>query len=102
MRRGSAIVFWGVFGLWLACFSASFVMPGLVGPVGDGFTRGLNRVSEFFKYQIGATLLAVILVALSRGYPWRSLRGAAGRLPAGLAGGLVLLVVVLILVARLQ
>ena len=96
------VIFWGLFAVWLACFAASFVIPAMTPPTGDGFTRGLNRLTEFFKYQVLATLAGLILLLVVRGQPWRSLYGLLGRVPAIIAGLFVAALAITILYSRMQ
>lgn len=93
---------WMVLAFWALAYGGSLAIFGLVEPSGSGFTRGLNRVTGFFGWQIGAAFLAMIVWYLGRhfdkGTMWRWLC----RVPLLLAAGLVLLVVGLILVANLN
>lgn len=86
--------------VWAVAYIASFALPATMAPTGDGFTRGLNRVGTFFGWQIGACLLAVLIwmvgrsAALSRRMIWVT------RLPAILAGALIVFVIGVILWAN--
>jgi len=51
---------------WLVLFAGAFIVLRLTEPVGDGFTRGLNRLGVFFEWQAGAFIAAVISFVLSR------------------------------------
>ena len=88
----------GLLLLWTALWLASFLAPVLTAPTGDGFTRGMNRVSTFAGLQFCAGLIALGLLAL---------RPSAGRLrwlslvPAALAALLILGILGLILWAWL-
>lgn len=86
-----------LFGLWALLWIASWAIPALMAPTGDSFTRGMNRVLTFFLLQIGAGLIALILLAF---------RTKTGRLrwmawgPAALAALLAIAVAAVILCAR--
>ena len=79
---------WILLAVWLAAYAWSFASFFTVEPTGDGFTRGLNRVTQFFGWQIGAGLIAFIIWQLGRAFE----RGSAGRwlcrLPIALAAAL--------------
>jgi hypothetical protein len=51
--------------LWLALFVASFVVLLTTEPVGDGFTRGLNRLAAFMTWQGVAFAPAVVCAFLT-------------------------------------
>jgi len=59
--------------LWAMAFALSFILFAITEPSGDGFTRGINRVSLFLGWQAIAGLLAVAAFGVSR-----PLNGAAG------------------------
>ena len=86
-----------LFGLWALLWIASWAVPATMAPTGDSFTRGMNRVLTFFLLQIGAGLVALILLAF---------QPKTGRLrwmawgPAALAALLALAVAAVILWAR--
>lgn len=46
--------------LWAAACLASLWYLFFVGPTGDGFTRGLNRVAGFVGWQLAAAVLALM------------------------------------------
>lgn len=61
---------------WLAATLLSLLLPSLLEPTGDGFTRGLNRLTPFFWGQTVATLAAIALfihgrLTLRQQRPWR-------------------------------
>lgn len=47
-------------GAWIVIFVLSFVLAKSTTPTGDGFTRGLNRVSVFFSWQAVALVVAFV------------------------------------------
>lgn len=82
--------------LWLLAFALSVVLMLTTEPAGDGFTRGLNRIGVFFRWQFLAFACAIFAFLatrrqenLSRGFAW------LGRLPIyvqcvlGLLGALI-------------
>ena len=54
-----------LFAIWLLLQILAMAYPALTGPTGDGFTRGLNRVTAFFGFQSVAGILALILAVQS-------------------------------------
>ncbi len=83
-----------VSGIWAIVFFGSFLWVRLIQPTGDGFTRGLNRVSALMGWQALAVLLAIVAWGLVMGVPKprpRRLRWV-GFLPVVVSGLLVLLV----------
>ena len=78
---------------WLAMYAWSFSSFWL-DPTGDGFTRGLNRISTFVGWQFGAGMVGVALFAL-RNHVAPRLRKLLW-VPVALALGLVALILVVI------
>ncbi|MEZ5277989.1 MAG: hypothetical protein R3F07_16525 [Opitutaceae bacterium] len=83
----------GVVG-WLVVFAWSFISTAVIEPTGDGFTRGLNRLEGFFLWQMGALVVALVLMVYGigrfkqqRGWRWLSRLPLIGEL------GLVLFVI---------
>ncbi len=76
--------------VWGALFAWSFAAYLGMEPEGDGFTRGLNRVSHFFGWQIAAMMMALVCYGLARHQPRRSLARRLGHVPLVLAGLLFL------------
>ncbi|MEQ9014724.1 MAG: hypothetical protein RLO38_04185 [Roseovarius confluentis] len=58
-----------LFAIWAMCFAYSFVSFAVTAPSGDGFTRGLNRISSFLGWQGIAGLLSIVLWVLGRSWP---------------------------------
>lgn len=85
--------------VWTALWLGTFLVPALLAPTGDGFTRGLNRLGTFLGFQCLAGLVGLGLLAI---------RPLTGRLrwlalvPVGLTGLLGLGIVGLILWARVS
>jgi len=88
-------------GIWAALYAASFLVPYFTAPTDFGFTRGMNRVELFFKYQLAAAALSVVVWWMGNALPRRWQRWLA-RMPALLAVGLLLLVVGVIVVANMK
>jgi hypothetical protein len=88
--------------IWLLVVIISVAAPLMTPVEGDGFTRGLNRVMEFFLFQFVAVFIAIAaLYAALRVEPPRSLLvKVAGFIPAIVSALLVLALVVLILMAQ--
>lgn len=99
---GSRRFLWGLLLLWLAVYGWSFVAVAFTPPTGDGFTRGLNRIEEFGKWQVAAATLAVPVWVTGRRMPSGSAIRWLSRAPAVLALLLVLLVAGLVAWARLS
>lgn len=53
-------------GLWLVLFVGSFVAAWLAEPTGDGFTRGLNRVEDFFGWQFWGFVAALVCAIVTK------------------------------------
>lgn len=82
--------------LWLAAYGASFAALFLLEPTGDGFTRGLNRVSSFVTWQFAAGLIGLGVWLAGRGLPRGSPARWFSRVPTFLALLLLLAIVGLI------
>ena len=85
--------------LWTALFALSFVLPYLLESTGDGFTRGLNRITAFVIWQGIAIAVAIVAwllgLGISREGPhsrWLS------RIPAIVHSSMVLLAIGLVLI----
>jgi len=97
-RLGGILIFSGV---WAALYAASVIVPYFTPPTDFGFTRGMNRVELFFKYQLAAGAVAVVVWWLGTALTARWQRWLS-RMPALLAIGLLLLVVGVIVIASMQ
>ncbi|MGE0597283.1 MAG: hypothetical protein AB7P07_13045 [Hyphomonadaceae bacterium] len=64
---------WMLVGLWAVLFAVSFIVAATLPPEGDGFTRGLNRVSAVLTWQ--GVALVVALVALFVGTSGETAKG---------------------------
>lgn len=83
--------------VWAAAFAWSFISFSTAAPTGDGFTRGLNRVTGFLGWQGLATILAVAVWITGRGANLTGLQKWISRTPALMALALVLAVLSLVL-----
>jgi len=94
------VFLWIALALWAGAFAYSFWVFQATAPLGDGFTRGLNRVSGFLGWQLLAAALALIVFALGRALPKGRAMRRMSVLPLGFAGLLVAGLALLILWAR--
>lgn len=60
MQRTQIVI--GGFILWLCLFVYSFFSTMGVEPTGDGFTRGLNRVTLFLSWHFAAFVMAIVVI----------------------------------------
>ncbi len=88
------LALWGL--MWVYSFVAAFTAP----PTGEGFGRGLNRVTLFFGWQLAAGVPAFAAWALGRDWPRGSGVRFASRAPIQLAIGLAAVIAGLIVWAR--
>jgi len=83
---------------WALAFAGAFAAWWVTEPSDSGFTRGMNRLAVFARWQALAAVLAVVALVLGRGQarpsPWRWL----GYLPLAALCLLVLGVVVAVIV----
>ncbi len=86
--------------LWLMTFAGSFAAWWLTPTTGDGFVRGMNRVTTFLGWQGIAGMLALGIWGMGRGFPAASPARRLSRWPLGLAGLLVAGLAGLVLWAR--
>jgi len=87
--------------LWAAIYLTSFVIPALSEATGDGFTRGMNRVTAFFGWQIVAGVLGLIIWMLGRSEEMSTSMRWITRLPVLLASALLIVTIGIILWAAL-
>ena len=86
--------------LWLAASAYSVAFLINVEPTGDGFTRGLNRVSGFLGWQGVAGMLAFAVWGVGLGFPKGSGIRRISAVPLGMALALILLLIGLVIWAR--
>ncbi len=77
---------------WLLAWAASVAVLWTLEPSGEGFVRGLNRVTAFLGWQAIAAMLAPVVWGIGRAWPKGSAVRRLSRLPMALA---VLLALVL-------
>lgn len=82
--------------LWAAAYVASLWGLLMLEPTGDGFTRGLNRVTAFVGWQFAAGLIGLGVWMAGRGLPVGSMARRLSRVPALLGLLLALAIVGLI------
>ncbi|MBV1896226.1 MAG: hypothetical protein KUG70_07190 [Rhodobacteraceae bacterium] len=90
-----------LFGVWALVYTGSFVSFIMAEPTGDGFTRGLNRITNFLGWQFGAGILALIIWSMGKHFEAGSKGRWLCRLPVLLAFGLVLFVIGIIVFANI-
>lgn len=93
---------WVLLAGWALAYAASVAAFLSLESAGDGFTRGLNRLMAFFGWQIVAGAFASAVWLAGRNQDHAPLRRWLVRLPALMAGLLVILVIVIIALARLS
>ena len=81
---GNRTVIWIVLALWAGVVLMS-VLALAEAPTGDGFTRGLNRVTGFLGWQFLAAILAAVAWASSRPLQTRSALRWLARAPGWVA-----------------
>lgn len=82
-----------LFLLWFALYVWSFASLALLEPTGDGFTRGLNRVTAFVGSQLGAGAVAFAIAITGRGVAESVAQRWLVRLPLILAAVFALMVI---------
>ncbi|MGJ8584294.1 MAG: hypothetical protein ACSHXD_09390 [Marinosulfonomonas sp.] len=87
---------------WLGAWGYSFVFLATVDPTGDGFTRGLNRVSGFLGWQGVAGLFAFASWGIGRSFPKPSGIRNVSAIPLWLAVVLILVLIGMSVWGRLQ
>lgn len=78
MTRSALI--WGALALWAVVMGASIVALNAE-PTGDGFVRGMNRVTGFLLWQLAAAMIAAALWISSSALPKGSLMRWLVRVP---------------------
>lgn len=87
--------------VWVGLFLLSFVLMFTLAPTGDGFTRGLNRISAFLAWQSIAFVVAIVLLIVGRGLQQENkLIRWLSRIPVIIQCAMLVLLIGLILVLR--
>ena len=87
--------------VWAALYLWSFVVLITTEPTGDGFTRGVNKVTNFVGWQGAAGVLAAILWFMGRDYAKGTLEKWASIVPLLCAILLVTMLIAVFLFAQL-
>ncbi len=82
--------------IWTLAWGYSFVAFATTEPSGDGFTRGMNRMTVFFGWQLAAALAAFAAWVVGRDWPRGSSVRYVSRVPIQLALGLAVVIAGLI------
>ncbi|MHC0052376.1 hypothetical protein [Actibacterium sp. D379-3] len=94
------LTIWIALALWAGAFTYSFWIFQTTQPLGDGFTRGMNRITGFLGWQVLSTVLALMVFGLGRRLPAGPQRRMSA-LPLVLAGLLAAGIAALMLWAAL-
>ncbi len=94
------LLFWLLFVAWVVLIALSVIVPANTAATDFGMTRGFNRITVFFEFQIAAFFAALFAWGVSRGDD-NALRRWLGRLPLFAALLLVLAVVGVIIWANM-
>lgn len=97
----AARIFWLLLTLWLVFFVLSFVVFFTTEPTGDGFTRGMNRITGFIGWQGGAGAIGVLVWFRGRGFEKGTLQRWMSIVPLLCAILLVFALVAVVLLARI-
>lgn len=92
-NQATLLILMAILALWAAAWGYSFVFAVSSVAQGDGFTRGLNRITGFLGWQGVAGMLAFACWGVGRGFPAKSGVRRMSAVPLSLA--LVLIVLVL-------
>lgn len=99
-KRASTTLVWALIAVWAGIYVWSFIAFQMIEPTGDGFTRGLNRVTAFAGWQFAAALVAIVLWPLSGRFEAGTAGRWLARVPLILGAILLVLVVGLLVFAR--
>jgi hypothetical protein len=90
-----------VLALWAASWAMSFYAYATNAPTGDGFVRGLNRVTAFLGWQLAAAVPAFAAWILGRDWPRGTGVRIVSRMPIQLALALAVALGGILLVVRI-
>jgi hypothetical protein len=82
------LVLMGLLALWAVAWGVSFFAFATMAPEGDGFGRGLNRMTAFLGWQMAAAIPAFGAWEVGRDWPKGSGVRHVSRVPLQLAAGL--------------
>lgn len=99
-QDGKSLVLMALLAIWAAAWVFSLVQV-FAEPTGDGFTRGMNRVTGFLGWQGVAGVVALGLWGLGRGFPKGSGVRRISAVPLGIALALALALVGMVIWARM-
>ncbi len=74
-----------LFAAWVFAFCYAFFSFTTQTPTGDGFTRGMNRITTYLGWQGVAGMLGLAIFAVGRSWPKRSTVRVMSIVPIGLA-----------------
>lgn len=80
----------GILALWVLAFGWSVIGSWGMEPTGDGFTRGMNRITHFLGWQAIAACLALAAFGVGRAWPKGTSARSVSRFPLWSAGVLAL------------
>jgi hypothetical protein len=86
------LVLMGLLTLWAVAWGMSVYGLATISPSGDGFLRGVNRMTAFLGWQMAAALPAFGAWAVGRDWPKESGVRLVSRVPLQLAAGLAAVV----------
>jgi len=81
---------WGILVVWLGIYAWSITALLTTPPEGDGFTRGMNRLTTFASWQLAAGFLGLFIWRLGQVFERGSVARWLSRLPILLAFALLL------------
>ncbi|MBV1868279.1 MAG: hypothetical protein KUG69_10300 [Marinosulfonomonas sp.] len=90
--QATLLLLMAMLAFWAAAWGYSFVFVFLAEAQGDGFTRGLNRITGFLGWQGVAGMFAFACWGIGRGFPTNSGIRRTSALPLGLVLALVVVV----------
>jgi len=83
-NQATLLLLMAMLALWVAAWGYSFVFVFFTDAQGDGFTRGLNRITGFLGWQGIAGMFAFACWGVGRGFPAKSGIRRISSLPLGL------------------
>ena len=98
---GKRLILMVLLALWVAAWGLS-VAQLFAAPTGDGFTRGMNRMSGFLGWQGVAGMIALALWGVGRGLPKGSGARRISAVPLGMTLAVLAALVGVVLWARLN